>query len=131
MIGLDTNLLVRFFMQDDVAQTAAVSRLFASFHAKNPGFVSLIVLVELHWVLERFYRVDRESRLVITESLLGADQLKVESSSVVRQALAMSKAGKADFPDCLISKLDESAGCETVYTFDKTAAKHAGMSLLK
>ena len=131
MIGLDTNLLVRFFMQDDVLQTAAVSRLFSTLHAQNPGYVSLVVLVELHWVLERFYRVDRESRLVITESLLSADQLKVESSHVVRQALALSKASKADFPDCLIAKLEESAGCKTVYTFDKAAAKHAGMSLLK
>ena len=131
MIGLDTNLLVRFFMQDDAVQTEAVSRLFGTLHAKNPGFVSLIVLVELHWVLERFYRVDRESRLVITESLLSADQLKIESSAVVRQALAMSKASSADFPDCLISKLEESAGCHAVYTFDKAAAKHAGMSLLK
>ncbi len=131
MIGLDTNLLVRFFMQDDAVQTAAVSRLFSTLQAQNPGYVSLVVLVELHWVLERFYRVDRESRHVITESLLSADQLKVESASVVRQALAVSKASKADFPDCLIAKLEESAGCQTVYTFDKAAAKHAGMSLLK
>jgi predicted nucleic-acid-binding protein len=131
MIGLDTNLLVRFFMQDDVVQTAAVSRLFSTLHAKNPGFVSLVVLVELHWVLERFYKVDRESRLVITESLLSADQLKIESSPLVRQALAVAKTSAADFPDCLIAKFDESAGCDTVFTFDKAAAKHAGMSLLK
>jgi predicted nucleic-acid-binding protein len=131
VIGLDTNLLVRFFMQDDPAQTAAVSRLFASLDAKSPGFVSLVVLVELHWVLESIYQVDRESRLTITESLLSADQLKVEASSVVWQALSASKASKADFPDCLITKIDESAGCRTVYTFDKVAAKHAGMSLLK
>lgn len=131
MIGLDTNLLVRFFMQDDSAQTAAVSRLFASLNAQNPGFVSLVVLAELHWVLERLYKVDHESRLVITESLLSADQLKIESSPVVWQALAMAKANKSDFPDCLITKLDESTGCEAVYTFDKIAAKRAGMRLLK
>ena len=130
MIGLDTNLLVRFFMQDDDAQTAAVSRLFLTLHAKNPGFVSLVVLVELHWVLERLYKVDRDSRLVITESILSADQLKIESANVVRQALTLSKTTKADFPDCLIAKLLESTGCKTVYTFDKAAAKHDGMTLL-
>jgi predicted nucleic-acid-binding protein len=130
MIGLDTNLLVRFFMQDDAEQTAAVSRLFSTLHAKNPGFVSVIVLVELHWVLERVYKVDRDSRLVITESILSADQLKIESAPFVRQALSLSKTTKADFPDCLIAKLLESAGCQTIYTFDKAAAKHAGMTLL-
>ena len=130
MIGLDTNLLVRFFMQDDDAQTAAVSRLFLTLHAKNPGFVSLVVLVELHWVLERFYKVDRESRLLITESILSADQLKIEAAHVVRQALALSKTTKADFPDCLIAKQLESVGCQTTHTFDKAAAKHAGMTLL-
>jgi predicted nucleic-acid-binding protein len=82
-------------------------------------------------VLERFYKVDRESRLAITESLLSADQLKIESSHLVRQALATAKASAADFPDCLITKFDEAAGCETVFTLDKAAAKHAGMSLLK
>ena len=131
MIGLDTNLLVRFFIQDDAAQTAAVSRLFATLNAQNPGFVSLVVLAELHWVLERFYKVDHESRMVITESLLSADQLKMESSAVVWQALAMAKANKSDFADCLVTKLAESTGCEVVYTFDKLAAKRAGMRLLK
>jgi predicted nucleic-acid-binding protein len=130
MIGLDTNLLVRFFMQDEVVQTAAVSRLFATLDSKNPGYVSLVVLVELHWVLERFYQVDQESRWVITESMLSTDQLQVENSEIVWQALRMSRGSNAGFPDCLISMLGQSAGCKTVYTFDKQAAKKTGMSLL-
>lgn len=82
-------------------------------------------------MLERFYQVDHESRLVMTESLLCADQLKIESSPAVWQAISMTKANKSDLPDCLITKLDESTGCEVVYTFDKIAAKRAGMRLLK
>jgi predicted nucleic-acid-binding protein len=130
MIGLDTNILVRYFMQDDEAQVQKVNRLMASLQVKNPGYVSLVVLIELHWVLKNIYKFDRESLVTITESILRAEEFKVESSDIAWAALKQFQASSADFTDCLIARIASMGGCELTYTFDKGAAKHAGMTLL-
>jgi predicted nucleic-acid-binding protein len=130
MIGLDTNILVRYFMQDDEAQVQKVNRLMASLQVKNPGYVSLVVLLELHWVLKNIYKLDRESLITMTESILRAEEFKVESSDTAWAALRQFQASSADFTDCLIARIAAINGCELTYTFDKGAAKHAGMTLL-
>jgi predicted nucleic-acid-binding protein len=130
MIGLDTNILVRFFMQDDPAQAAKVNRLFASLTQEHQGYVSLIVLLEMHWVLKKIYRLDRESLADAALSLLSTAQIKVESASIVLSAVRNYKTASVDFEDALIAKLALDAGCDSVYTFDKTAAKQAGMTML-
>jgi predicted nucleic-acid-binding protein len=130
MIGLDTNILVRFFMQDEPAQAKKVNLLFAGLTPENPGYVSLIVLLELHWVLKKIYKFDRESLAEATLSLLSTAQIKVESASIVLSAVKNYKTASVDFEDALISKLALNAGCKSIYTFDKTAAKYAGMTLL-
>jgi predicted nucleic-acid-binding protein len=130
MIGLDTNILVRFFMQDDPAQSAKVNRLFASLTSENPGYVSLIVLLESHWVLKTIYRLDRESLSAAAMSLLSTPQVKVESASIALSAIKVFKSTNIDFEDALIAKLALNSGCDLIYTFDKNAVKHAGMSLL-
>lgn len=130
MIGLDTNILVRYFLQDDDAQVQKVNRLMASLQVKNPGYVSLVVLLELHWVLKNIYKFDRESLVTITESILRAEEFKVESSAVAWTALRQFQISSADFTDCLIARIAAIGGCELTYTFDKGAVKHAGMTLL-
>lgn len=130
MIGLDTNILVRYFLQDDDAQVQKVNRLMASLQVKNPGYVSLVVLLELHWVLKNIYKFDRESLVTITESILRAEEFKVESSDVAWTALKQFQTSAADFTDCLIARIAAINGCEMTYTFDKGAVKHAGMTLL-
>ncbi len=130
MIGLDTNILVRFFMQDDPAQSAKVNRLFASLTSEHQGYVSLIVLLESHWVLKTVYRFDRESLAAAALSLVSTAQIKVESASIALSAIKVFKTTNIDFEDALIAKLALNAGCDSVYTFDKTAVKHAGMTLL-
>jgi predicted nucleic-acid-binding protein len=130
MIGLDTNILVRFYMQDEPAQAKKVNRLFASLTPENPGYVSLIVLLELHWVLKKIYKFDRASLADAALSLLSTAQIKVESASIVLSAIKNYKTISVDFEDALIAKLALNAGCESIYTFDKTAAKYADMTLL-
>jgi predicted nucleic-acid-binding protein len=130
MIGLDTNILVRFFMQDDPGQAAKVNRLFASLTPERQGYISLMVLLESHWVLKTIYRFDRESLAAAAMSLLSTAQIKVESASVALSAIKAFNDSNIDFEDALIAKLALNAGCDLVYTFDKTAVKHAGMTLL-
>lgn len=130
MIGLDTNILVRYFMQDDAAQVKKVNLLMASLESTRPGYISLVVLMELHWVLKNIYRFDKDSLVTITESILQAQEFKVESSDVAWAAHKQFLVSSADFTDCLIARIAAQGGCALVYTFDKGAAKHAGMTLL-
>lgn len=130
MIGLDTNILVRYFIQDDEAQVKKVNRLMASLEVTQQGYISLVVLLELHWVLKNIYLFEKDLLVTITESILQAQEFKVESSDVVWAAHKQFLSGAADFTDCLIARVAAQGGCELTYTFDKGAAKHAGMTLL-
>ncbi|MEW9587044.1 PIN domain-containing protein [Paraburkholderia sp. DGU8] len=132
MIGLDTNVLVRYFAQDDAAQSKKATALMESFSAERPGYVSQIALVEVVWVLGRSYGVDRDQMKDIIESMLGTKELVVEGADRVRKALRVFAASdKADFADCLIERSGHVAECEYTATFDVTASKVVGMMLIK
>ncbi|MEM5461367.1 type II toxin-antitoxin system VapC family toxin [Paraburkholderia phytofirmans] len=132
MIGLDTNVLVRYFAQDDAAQSKKATALMESFSAERPGYVSQIALVEVVWVLGRCYGVEREQIKDIIESMLGTKELVLESADTVRKALRVFAASdKADFADCLIERSGHVAECEYTATFDVTASKVVGMQLIK
>ncbi len=132
MIGLDTNVLVRYFVQDDVAQSKKASALMDSLSADRPGYVSQVALVEVVWVLGRCYGVEREQVKHIIDSMIGTKELVVEGSDTVRKALRVfSASAKADFSDCLIERSGYAAECEYTATFDVTASKVAGMHLIK
>ncbi|VVE84541.1 PIN domain-containing protein [Pandoraea sputorum] len=132
MIGLDTNVLVRYFAQDDVAQSKKATALMESLTAEQPGYVSQVALVEVVWVLGRCYGVDREQMKDIIDSMIATKELVVESADTVRKALRVFAASaKADFADCLIERSGHAAECEYTVTFDGTAARVAGMRLLK
>lgn len=130
MIGLDTNVLVRYIMQDDARQAAKANALIDSLTAEAPGFVSLVCVVELAWVLSSGYGLERPQVGGALELLLKADQLVVEQHEPVSAALLRFKDSKADFADSLIQSLCAHAGCERTLTFDKGAAKAAGMVLV-
>jgi predicted nucleic-acid-binding protein len=131
MIGIDTNVLVRYIAQDDPAQSKLATRLIETeCSASTPGYISLIVLVELVWVSESCYGAVRSDVVQIVRRLLSIRQLVVQQSEVVWKALRQFEGSKADFADSLIEQLALAAGCSSVMTFDRTAAK-AGMSLLK
>jgi predicted nucleic-acid-binding protein len=126
MIGLDTNVLVRYLTLDDTAQSALASRVFDSLSAESPGYISLIVIIELAWVLESSYGFEKDRIIDTIDALLRAQELTIERGDTVRQALRRYAASGADFADCVIDRCGEEADCEYTLTFDKRAAA-AGM----
>jgi predicted nucleic-acid-binding protein len=129
MIGLDTNVLVRYLVQDDPAQSRAASELIESLTEIDRGFVSIVALVEMSWVLARAYHVDDATLAAIITSLLGADELTVEQPEVVRAAVSRLESS-AQFADAVIAELGRAAGCDTTVTFDRGASDRAGMRLI-
>lgn len=130
MIGIDTNVLVRYIAQDDPTQSKLATRLIETeCSAATPGYISIVVMVELVWVSESCYGAERSDIAQIVQRLLSIRQLVVQDAEVVWKALRQFEGSKADFADCLIQQVALAAGCSSVMTFDKAAAK-AGMSLL-
>lgn len=130
MIGLDTNVLVRYIMQDDLKQSAKATTLIESLSTAEPGFVSLVSVVELVWVLASCFDLTREQITQALEALLRARQLVVDQADQVVRALRAFGSGSADFADCLIERTASSAGCDKTMTFDAAAARTAGMTLI-
>jgi predicted nucleic-acid-binding protein len=130
MIGLDTNVLVRYIMQDDAKQAPQATRLVESLSAEAPGFLPLVAVVELAWVLSSAYDLDRAQLVEAFEGVLRTKELVIERAEVVWKALRAFQSVNADFADCLIAHSAASAGCEKTITFDRGAAKSAGMTLL-
>jgi predicted nucleic-acid-binding protein len=131
MIGLDTNVLVRYLAQDDKAQSALATKLIEqTLMASKPGFISVVSLVEVVWVLEGCYGSTKDEIIDIVERLLRVKQLLVQDAEVVWQAVRLFRNGNADFADCLIERAGSAHGCEHTVTFDKAAVKAAGMMQL-
>jgi predicted nucleic-acid-binding protein len=130
MIGLDTNVLVRYLVQDDPEQSAAAGSLFDTFSAEDPGFVSATAVVELVWVLQSCYETSRHDIQAVMEDLLRTRELVIERADLIWQSLRIFTQGNADFADCIIERCGEAAGCDCTITFDEKAAKSAAMKLL-
>ena len=131
MIGLDTNVLVRYIMQDDARQSPLATRLMESLSAAAPGFVSLVSIVELFWVLSSAYDLQRPQLVSALEGLLRTKEIVVERAEIVWKAVRLfQQSTNADFADCLIERSAASAGCEWTVTFDRGAVKGCGMRLV-
>ena len=131
MIGVDTNILIRYLVQDDEVQSLAAAKIVDGFTPEAPGFISQVVLVETVWVLTRAYKMSRDAIANIVETLLRARELVVERAEAGYLALVTYRSTKADFSDALIAQGGKLAGCRQTLTFDKRAANHAGMQLVK
>jgi predicted nucleic-acid-binding protein len=129
MIGLDTNVVVRYITQDHPAQSAAAVKVMDSLSSDLPGFLSLVVIAELAWVLQFSYRFKRDEIEHVVERLLRSKELILERAEIVSQALRKFRASRANFADCLIERCSHAAECQYVLTFDKDAAA-MGMRLL-
>jgi predicted nucleic-acid-binding protein len=129
VIGLDTNVLIRYFTQDDERQAALASDVIDGLTESDPGHVTLIALAEIWWVLRVAYDTDRESVAGIFNGLLDSKEIIVEHAETVRRALQRVGRG-ADFADSLIHERGVDAGCARTITFDEKAAQRAGMELL-
>jgi len=131
MTGLDTNIVVRYLTHDDAAQTTAAVKVIDSLSPDSPGFLSLIVVVELVWVLEVSYRFKKNEIEQVLETLLRSKELVIERAEIVSQALRKFSTSRADFADCLIERCGHAAECQYTVTFDQNAASGAGMKLLR
>ena len=130
MIGIDTNIFLRFYLKDNPDQSARAAALIQSFAPPELGYISLVTLAELIWVLDRTYRKSRGEISALIRGLLESKQVILENPDAVDQALRRFESTNADFSDCLIERLCASAGCTKTVTFDVGAAKSAGMVLL-
>ena len=132
MIGLDTNVLVRYLAQDDRKQAARATQLIESELSEAvPGFVGLIVLVELCWVLKRLYQATALELKQTVEDLLSSRQLSIERRDLVIAALRLLGSTSVDVADALIVAAARDAGCARTVTFDRSAAKLDGCTLLR
>lgn len=130
MIGLDTNLLVRYFVRDDLVQTARVRQILEEeLSEEGGGFISLAVVLELVWVLDQTYFLPKPDLIQVLEFLLAADELFVQNADEVSFAMIAFKQGRASFADALISALGSWADCRFTYTFDRKAARLSGFTL--
>ena len=130
MIGLDTNVLVRYIMQDDPKQASKATRLIESLDGENPGYITMVSVVELYWVLTSSYELTGQQVAQALEGILRTKQFLVERADQVMRALRVFGQGKADFADCLIERSASGAGCDRTMTFDVGASKNAGMTLI-
>lgn len=128
MIGLETNIVVRYLVQDDPYQSAAASALIEELSDTDPGYISLVTIVELYWVLRRAYKVSPSRCAELLEGLLDARELRVGHEDAVRAALSNSDG--LDFADAVIAELGRAAGCGHTVTFDRRAARGSAMHLL-
>lgn len=132
MKGIDTSVLVRHLVQDDVKQSRAATRFIEKGYSReSPGYIGLITLCELAWVLESNYQVGRPDMLDIIERLLRIDPFAVDQPSVVWRAVSDARTSNADFRDNLVGRVAEAAGCDLTVTFDKKASNYHGFERLK
>lgn len=130
MTGLDTNVLVRYIVRDEPAQVKRADTLLRGFTQEMPGFISLVALAELSWVLRSYYRMPKAQLIACLERLLNSQNLVLEGSAAVRMAIVKFAGGKCDFADCVIERSGFLGGCSRTFTFDTNAAKSTGMILL-
>lgn len=132
MPALDTNVLVRYVVQDDTAQLAAAKRLITRCVEEGQSlFVPVTVVLELEWVLRASFGYAKEDVLQVLSSLFSAAELILESERALEVALQLYREGSADFADCLHIALAAQAGEQPLWTFDKGAARITGAQLLR
>ena len=130
MIAVDTNVLIRYITQDVPAQAAIAERLLDSLTNDGPGFVGREVAIEIVWVLERSYGFSCTQVAEVLKTLIGAENLIVESDEDVARATFLYEQSQGDFSDLVILMASERAGCESLYTFDRRFARMDGVRLL-
>lgn len=131
MIGIDTNILVRYLTQDDSTQSAKATEILERrLTQRNQGFVSVVTIAEVVWVLDRAYGSTAREIATTVERLLQVEVLAIENEQEVFSAMIALKEGRASFADALIAELGMRAGCTHTLTFDRKAARHPAFELV-
>ena len=127
MLGVDTNVLVRFLVRDDEAQFEKARKLIKrEIAAGRRVFVSQLVLLETEWVLRSRYGLPKDQIIVAISGLLDAADVRFEDEPAIEEALFIWKETAADFADCLIGAKNRRLGCRATATFDVRASKLPG-----
>ncbi|HUW98347.1 MAG TPA: type II toxin-antitoxin system VapC family toxin [Acidiferrobacter sp.] len=127
MLGIDTNVLVRFLVRDDEAQFEKARRLIK--HEVSAGrrvFVSQLVIMETEWVLRSRYAVPKSQVIAALSGLLDAADVQIEDEPTIEQTLFTWKDTAADFADCLIGAKNRRLGCQATASFDSKASRLPG-----
>jgi predicted nucleic-acid-binding protein len=130
VIGLDTNVLVRYLTQDDEQQAVLSSSLIDGLTPEAPGFLATVALVETTWVLAKAYGMSRTDIAAVVEGLLRSRELLIEDAETHYLALGAFQAGPIDYADAVIAEAGRSAGCAETVTFDRRAAASGRMRLV-
>lgn len=124
MKGLDTNVLVRFLVQDDLQQATTVRQLLEAAERQQDRFyISLLVVMELIWVLESVYEVSREDLLDSLSELMSMSILQFEQQALCRRFVQVARTNTFDLSDLLIGLAAQAGDCSSTLTFDKKAGK--------
>ena len=127
MIGLDTNILVRYLTQDDPIQSPKAKEVFERrLTEEDPGFVSIVAMVETVWVLERSYGLTTDEIVGAIERMLQTEVLIVENEQEVFTAMIALKEGQGSFADAVIAALGARMGCSCTLTFRPEGTASAG-----
>ena len=127
MLGIDTNVLVRFLVRDEEAQFEKARRLIKREVAAGSGvLVNQLVLLETEWVLRSRYSLPKNLIIQAISGLLDANDVRFEDEPAVEVALLIWKDSTADFADCLIGAKNRRLGCRATATFDMKASKLPG-----
>ena len=130
MIGIDTNILVRYFTQDNLEQAQIVEQLIDSYATSfNSLFVNNIVMCELVWVLERGYKYSKEEVSKVIKQMLSTEEFAFENQELLWLALSQYNQNKLDFSDALIGELNKKFTCSETLTFDRAAIKATNFKL--
>ena len=130
MIGLDTNIVLRYLTQDDPIQSAKVTLLMERRLTQHrPGFISLVTIAEVAWTLAATYELSKREIARILDGILAAPNIFVQNEQEVAAAMIALEEGN-DFADALIAALSDWAGCSTTLTFDRKATRIKGFELL-
>jgi predicted nucleic-acid-binding protein len=129
VIALDTNVLVRFLVEDDAKQSAAAAAVVErAVAADEPLFVSDLVLCETVWVLSGSYRVPRSEIIALLRELARARHLTFAEPDQLTRALDAYAKGRGDLADYLIREHARAAGCDMVVTFDRAVLGERGFA---
>ena len=127
MLGIDTNVLVRYLVRDDQSQFERARRLIhRKVNTGEPVLVSLLVLLEMEWVLRSRYELAKPDIVAVLSSLLQTVELAFEDEPSVEHAIYSWKNSLAEFADCLIDARNRRLGCRATATFARKALKLAG-----
>ena len=126
MYALDTNVIIRYLVQDDKKQAQKASDFIENLNDDNLGFISCIVLCEINWVLKTAYKVPKKQCIEVLNNIVSIANFEIENLDCCLAALRHYKSGQADFSDYLIQSISQLKGCNSVITFDKKALKGEG-----